>query len=310
MTRENKLALVVGFALILVVGILISDHFSAARSQKSAQLGQVVDPTQNGSLASSDLIEYDNGVSAPLTNPSTVGAQPSGESFIRNGLNAAMNYGQDFVRGTQAPRDATALAANNQSQRSPNMEPPGQGSNSGLIDPLMAQNNRSSGASSIPGFYHVEHEGQPINIAYHHVSPGESLTAISRKYYGNDSMVKQLAALNDITDPNEIKEGMRLRIPANAPQLVASSHTQRLQAATADRPTTNTNTQTPPVQQPATTPANVKTYTVKAGDTLGEIALKTMGTSRKWQKLYEYNKDVLKDPNHVESGTVLKIPPA
>ena len=27
MTRENKLALVVGFGLILLVGILISDHF-------------------------------------------------------------------------------------------------------------------------------------------------------------------------------------------------------------------------------------------------------------------------------------------
>lgn len=31
MTRENKLALVVGFGLILFVGILVSDHFSAQR---------------------------------------------------------------------------------------------------------------------------------------------------------------------------------------------------------------------------------------------------------------------------------------
>ena len=30
MTRENKLALVVGFGLLLFVGILVSDHFSAA----------------------------------------------------------------------------------------------------------------------------------------------------------------------------------------------------------------------------------------------------------------------------------------
>ena len=38
MTRENKLALVVGFALILFVGILISDHFSIVRNQKAADL--------------------------------------------------------------------------------------------------------------------------------------------------------------------------------------------------------------------------------------------------------------------------------
>jgi Tfp pilus assembly protein FimV len=44
MTRENKLALVVGFGLILIVGILISDHFSAARRQESPQLAQAVDP--------------------------------------------------------------------------------------------------------------------------------------------------------------------------------------------------------------------------------------------------------------------------
>ncbi len=31
MTRENKLALVIGFGLILFVGILVSDHFSSAR---------------------------------------------------------------------------------------------------------------------------------------------------------------------------------------------------------------------------------------------------------------------------------------
>ena len=45
MTRENKLALVVGFGLILFVGILISDHFSTVRRQQAAHLRRdVVDP--------------------------------------------------------------------------------------------------------------------------------------------------------------------------------------------------------------------------------------------------------------------------
>lgn len=39
MTRENKLALVVGFGLLLFVGILVSDHFSAAHRQESATFG-------------------------------------------------------------------------------------------------------------------------------------------------------------------------------------------------------------------------------------------------------------------------------
>ena len=44
MTRENKLALVVGFGLMLLVGILVSDHFSAAQTAEaedvSAHLNQ------------------------------------------------------------------------------------------------------------------------------------------------------------------------------------------------------------------------------------------------------------------------------
>ncbi|MFM7808070.1 MAG: LysM peptidoglycan-binding domain-containing protein [Planctomycetota bacterium] len=38
MTRENKLAMVVGFGLLLFVGILLSDHFSAAQRQDTARL--------------------------------------------------------------------------------------------------------------------------------------------------------------------------------------------------------------------------------------------------------------------------------
>ncbi|RLS28307.1 MAG: hypothetical protein DWH76_00315, partial [Planctomycetota bacterium] len=38
MTRENKLAMVVGFGLLLFVGILVSDHFSTAQRQAAAVL--------------------------------------------------------------------------------------------------------------------------------------------------------------------------------------------------------------------------------------------------------------------------------
>ncbi len=38
MTRENKVALVVGFALVLFVGILVSDHLSKAQTQRTADL--------------------------------------------------------------------------------------------------------------------------------------------------------------------------------------------------------------------------------------------------------------------------------
>jgi predicted pyridoxine 5'-phosphate oxidase superfamily flavin-nucleotide-binding protein len=44
MTRENKLGMVVGFGLLLFVGILVSDHFSAAQRQETTRItrGDVV----------------------------------------------------------------------------------------------------------------------------------------------------------------------------------------------------------------------------------------------------------------------------
>lgn len=59
MTREHKLALVLGFGLLLFVGILVSDHFSAAQLRDNANLAarnieRDRRPSQNFSLQSLD----------------------------------------------------------------------------------------------------------------------------------------------------------------------------------------------------------------------------------------------------------------
>ena len=52
------------------------------------------------------------------------------------------------------------------------------------------------------------------------------------------------------------------------------------------------------------------TYTVKKGDTLGTISAhpEIYGTSRSWKRIYEANKDALKNPNKLKVGQVLRIP--
>ncbi|MCM8774127.1 MAG: LysM peptidoglycan-binding domain-containing protein [Candidatus Omnitrophica bacterium] len=49
-------------------------------------------------------------------------------------------------------------------------------------------------------------------------------------------------------------------------------------------------------------------YTVEEGDTLQKISSKFYGTTKKWQLLYEENKDVLKGPDKVYPGQKIKIP--
>lgn len=51
-----------------------------------------------------------------------------------------------------------------------------------------------------------------------------------------------------------------------------------------------------------------KMYTVKKGDTLSKIAKEVYGKSGDYNKIFEANKPMLKDPDHIYPGQVLRIP--
>lgn len=50
------------------------------------------------------------------------------------------------------------------------------------------------------------------------------------------------------------------------------------------------------------------TYTIKEGETLTRVALRFYGTKALWPYIVRYNPDVIKNPDHVPYGTVVKIP--
>lgn len=60
---------------------------------------------------------------------------------------------------------------------------------------------------------------------------------------------------------------------------------------------------TPPA--PAVAP---RTYTVAAGDSLSKIASKFYGDGNKWKRIFEANRDTVKNPDLIHPGQVLKIP--
>ena len=51
-----------------------------------------------------------------------------------------------------------------------------------------------------------------------------------------------------------------------------------------------------------------KTYTVKAGDTLSQIAKDQLGSAGSYMKIFDLNKDVLTDPDKIKPGQVLRLP--
>jgi len=69
--------------------------------------------------------------------------------------------------------------------------------------------------------------------------------------------------------------------------------------------------QIPATPKPAVSVTNKKAaqdYIVKSGDTLSKIAEQFYSNGAKWEKLYEANRDTLKNPNYIFVGQKLSIP--
>ena len=247
MTRENKLALVIGFALILFVGILISDHFSVARLSETAALDEsVVDPLVQTGRNQSDLVEYQM-----LNRPTTL--PPSNPTDLGGG-------------GAPREMDETAVYMGTAAQRNP-------------------------GAIGLE-----ETSGDAPAFIFHDVRPGESLSSIAKRYYGDSYNAAELARFNHLDNPNQISAGHRLRIPTSAPAFAGGGAVQPGESAA---------NATPPV---APSVSEFARYTVKSGDVLSKLASEFMGTSRRTNELYELNRDVISNPDRLITGTVIKVP--
>lgn len=111
----------------------------------------------------------------------------------------------------------------------------------------------------------------PEPPAIHHtVVKGDTLSKIAREVYGVMRMYDVIFEANQpmLRDPDEIFPGQVLRIPPVAPPK----------------------------------------HTVAKGETLGAIAKHWYGDAKRYQDIFEANRDQLADPNRVEVGQVLTIP--
>lgn len=75
-----------------------------------------------------------------------------------------------------------------------------------------------------------------------------------------------------------------------------------------------TNFDTAPSEQPVVEKVEAgeesTDYKVQKGETLQKISMKLFGTTKKWKKLFDLNKDLLKSPDKIRPGMVIKVPKA
>ncbi len=61
---------------------------------------------------------------------------------------------------------------------------------------------------------------------------------------------------------------------------------------------------------PETRESASQTYTVKGGDTLWAISERFYGDGSQWPRIHEANRDLIEDPDVIQPGWDLAIPPA
>jgi nucleoid-associated protein YgaU len=121
--------------------------------------------------------------------------------------------------------------------------------------------------------------------------PGDSFARVSERYYGSPLHVGRLRKANEGVDEKSLQPGAKILVPVLASAFAANAPAQPAPVAAPESRWTG------------------GLYEVAAGEVLGTISMKVYGTSKKWKKIYDANRDVIgDDPNRLRVGTKLRIP--
>lgn len=317
MNRENKLAIIIGFSLVLVVAVLLSDHFSRART---AEAGGDITPAKAEDVGAgiSGLTRALGGPESsipvhtgPLTNVTPRIRDVSTETEI-----SPDPTHQEIVMGPQ-PKGGTPGDVVDEFKEN--------------FEPVRGQREQREETLAIPAKPFSKGE-----MRTHEVKSGDKLFRIAAKYYGDGSLWEALAEYNKARVPNAsvLRQGVRLDIPpkdvllgeavmppaGSTPPKANSSRSapertggrpDAEKAPVIDRSLVKNDKTKPEAtkgekekeKKPAMT-----TYKVARGDDLSTIAQKLLGSAKRARELYQFNKDVLADEHTLIAGTVLKIP--
>ncbi|MBY0114103.1 MAG: LysM peptidoglycan-binding domain-containing protein [Phycisphaerales bacterium] len=342
MTRELKLALIVGFAIVLTVAILVSDHLSKARQATLADVAgvsanRIAAKTPEEPIKSPDELlpaslpaamsvteptltrgESDSGLLPPskptetapaLTQSGTTSEPVQAPVVIGQGSNALQTNLLTPVSGdaTIARRNLTEGAPAGNSHTTP-IETAAKQSPAG--DAILQK-----AAEKKP---EVKTSALPIgpNDKVHVIAENESLYAIAKKYYGSGNLWRELAAANAgrVSESGAARVGTKIVIPSKDVLLgkATPDKASKPQATKVD-PKTNSKEVAKPSEKVAekATPksteiAKTRDYVVKPGDSLGRIAARELGSAKKAGVIAALNK---MDPDDdLIAGGTLKLP--
>ena len=144
------------------------------------------------------------------------------------------------------------------------------------------------GANPTPASLTTENQAQTnetqaqTNQNEYEVKKGDSLWKIALTTYGSGYEWKEIASLNNLSNPDVIDEGMKLKMPNKAASTTVEAQNSQ-ESITEDK------------------------YTTVKGDSLWKIAVRAYGDGYKWVEIAKAN-NLTENPNLIFSGKELSIP--
>jgi len=270
MARETKVGLLVGMGVILLIGIILSDHLAVVQHQKPAPLQaygpQVFDGIQQG-----------NSNDPTVTADGTV--RPASDSL------PPVNRNVPPLPMPNEPQTPVVTPAN------PQNTPPG-----GLPNGVHVVQGPGTNLDVPPATPREPATPQPMAI--HVVKAGDTPYALALRYYknGNEWTRIQEANAGTVGDGSRLKIGDKLVIPKK-PAPAALEETGMFEGADAHSPGASDAVAT-----------GGRVHEVESGESLAVIAKEHLGDANRWPEILDLNKAQLKRPQDLQVGMKLQLP--
>lgn len=315
MTRETKVGLLVGLGIILLIGIIVSDHLSVAQRQSEANLTDLARQTQR-SIApipiQSRTNENTRAIPAPQTlwggntntqrtRPLPMPAELAPPPGPPQRLERQPRPRHDTLVSTNHPPTQGPRLANGTPSAMPTLSQTHAGQPEGDTTPRTHSAARQTSATPKPRAM----TPQPM---IHYVKAGESLWQIAQQYYDNGEHWRTLAQANSdrVGANGAVRQGVRLVVP-NKAGLADPPSMEQIIANRVD-PTQTRLASSPPTA--GGRQAVNRVIEVEPGDSLSLLAHQHLGSSDRWRELFDANRDKLKKPNAIQIGMKLRLPSA
>lgn len=295
MTRETKVGLLVGLGIILLIGIIVSDHLSVAQRQNAANLTDLARQTQRSIAPTSTQSRTNENTRANPAPQALWGGNTNTQRIKPLPMPAELTSPepvQEYERPTR-PRHDTLVSTNPPPAQRPSL------TSARSTMPTLSQTHTGQAKSD------TTPTAQPM---IHYVKAGESLWQIAQQYYDNGEHWRTIAQANSgrVAANGAVRQGVRLVIP-NKAGLADPPSMEPIIANRID-PTQTRLTSTAHTANDSRKVNRI--IEVEPGDSLSLLAHQHLGSSDRWRELFDANRDKLKRPNAIQVGMKLRLPSA